>query len=564
MKKQLLIIIIFSFLLNIPIKSAIKDSIQYKSPIRPKTPEWVDHAVFYQIYPQTFYDSDSDGIGDLKGITEKLDYIKSLGVNAIWINPFYESPFRDAGYDVSNYYKVAPRYGTNEDARNLFEQAHKCGIHIIMDYVPGHTSIDHPWFKASCDSKPNKYSNWYIWTNSTWFAGMEKYSSNFIQGYCNRDGNFMTNFFWHQPALNYGFAHPDPSQPWQLPVNHPDVLALKAEMRNVMKFWLDMGADGFRVDMAGSLIKNDDGTACAEYWKGIREWLDKNYPEAFMISEWSNPVKSIGEGGFHADFNHWSKGYESLYQKQDNSYFSRQGKGNISDFLKTYLEQWDATKEKGYISLPIGNHDMIRIKNNGRTDEDIELIFAFMLTMPGVPFIYYGDEIGMKQLYGIPVTEGSYGARAGARTPMQWSSGHNCGFSKADSLKLYRAVDTSACPPNVMSEEEEQNSLLNKVKRLIYLKNQEPALAAYADFIPLLDEKNQYPFAYFRADGKEKLLIVINPSSAAVEKAVSLTYKIERPKVLAGKGVIMKIKNNTAHLKMQGMSYVIIRMNARK
>ncbi|MDP4187570.1 MAG: alpha-amylase family glycosyl hydrolase, partial [Bacteroidota bacterium] len=112
--------------------------------MRPKTPEWVDHAVFYQIYPQTFYDSDSDGIGDLKGITEKLDYIKSLGVNAIWINPFYESPFRDAGYDVSNYYKVAPRYGTNEDARNLFEQAHKCGIHIIMDYVPGHTSIDHP------------------------------------------------------------------------------------------------------------------------------------------------------------------------------------------------------------------------------------------------------------------------------------------------------------------------------------------------------------------------------------------------------------------------------------
>jgi maltose alpha-D-glucosyltransferase/alpha-amylase len=147
---------------------------------------------------------------------------------------------------------------------------------------------------------------------------------------------------------------------------------------------------------------------------------------------------------------------------------------------------------------------------------------------------------------------------------MQWSFGHNCGFSKADSLKLYRAVDTSACPPNVISEEEEPNSLLNKVKRLIYLKNQEPALAAYADFIPILDDKNQYPLAFFRADGREKLLVAINPTSTAMEKAIPLSYKIERPKVLAGKGVIMKIKNNTAHLKIQGMSYVIIRMNARK
>ena len=228
---------------KIPEKSAIVTG----TAIRPASPAWVDNAVFYQIYPQTFYDSNGDGIGDLQGIIEKLDYVKSLGVNAIWLNPFYESPFRDAGYDVTDFYKVAPRYGTNDDAKRLFDEVHKRGMHIIIDYVPSYTSIDHPWFKASCDPKPNKYTNWYVWTNHTWFPGMDKYKASFIQGYCERDGMFMNNFFWHQPALNYGYAHPDPEQPWQLPVDHPDVMALKEEMKNVMRFWLDMGCDGFRV-----------------------------------------------------------------------------------------------------------------------------------------------------------------------------------------------------------------------------------------------------------------------------------------------------------------------------
>jgi hypothetical protein len=171
--------------------------------VAPRT-DWVRSGVFYEIYPQTFMDSNGDGIGDLKGITGKLQYVKSLGVTAIWLNPFYESSFRDAGYDVTDYYSVAKRYGTNQDARELFLECHRQGLKVIIDFVPGHTSIDHPWFKESAKPGRNKYTNWYVWTSGTWFSGVDRNQYTFIQGYSERDGCYLTNFFWHQPALNYG------------------------------------------------------------------------------------------------------------------------------------------------------------------------------------------------------------------------------------------------------------------------------------------------------------------------------------------------------------------------
>ena len=138
-----------------------------RTPAKPAGPEWMHASSFYEIYPQVFYDTNADGIGDLKGIISKLDYVKSLGVDAIWINPFYVSPFRDAGYDVSDYYHVDPRYGTDQDAKDLFRIAKDKGLKIIVDFVPSHTSVNHPWFKASCEPTSNKYSNWYIWTHGT-------------------------------------------------------------------------------------------------------------------------------------------------------------------------------------------------------------------------------------------------------------------------------------------------------------------------------------------------------------------------------------------------------------
>lgn len=165
--------------------------------------QWLKDAVFYEIYPQSFYDTNGDGIGDLKGIIEKLDYIKELGCNALWINPCFDSPFKDAGYDVRDYKLIAPRYGTNADAKALFEAAHAKGIHVLLDLVPGHTSEEHAWFKESSKPEKNEYSDRYIWTDSCFSAGD---GMPFIGGETDRNGTYILNFFKCQPALNYGYG----------------------------------------------------------------------------------------------------------------------------------------------------------------------------------------------------------------------------------------------------------------------------------------------------------------------------------------------------------------------
>ena len=178
--------------------------------------EWLKDAIFYEIYPQTFRDSNADGIGDINGIIEKLDYIQDLGCNAIWMNPCFDSPFVDAGYDVRDYYKVAPRYGTNEDLKHLFEEAHERGMHVILDLVPGHTSSECKWFKESCKAERNAYTDRYVWSDSIWNAptGIGRITG-WLRGGYDRDGSAAVNFFTAQPALNYGFYEKDEGQSWQ-------------------------------------------------------------------------------------------------------------------------------------------------------------------------------------------------------------------------------------------------------------------------------------------------------------------------------------------------------------
>jgi glycosidase len=542
------------------------------------TPAWVHHAVFYQIYPQSFYDTDGDGIGDLKGIVRKLDYIKSLGADALWINPFFESPFCDAGYDISDYYKVAPRYGTNEDARILFEEAHKRGIKVIFDYVISYTSIEHPWFKESARQDTNRYTNWYIWNDNTWMNPPEAYKDAFVKGYSQRNGQFMRNFYWCQPALNFGFAKPE--QPWMLPPDHPDILAMRDELKNVLRFWMDMGADGFRADMAGALVKNANITgndqffstrdeATKEFWREIRQLFMKEYPDAFMVAEWSYPKIAL-DSIFHADFFHWFDGYNDLFQKESwrilngysegNSYFDKEGKGNITHFLKSYLDQYEATRGKGYIVLPLGNHDNARLGNN-RSDEDLEIMYAFGLTMPGVPFIYYGNEIGMRQLGADwPQVEGAYKPRNGARTPMQWSPEKNLGFSTAAPEKLYLPVDTAGDAPTVAEQEIDSLSLLNRTRRLISLKHTEPALAAYAEFVPLYASENAYPFVYARAKDKDVVLVFLNPSGAETQAEFTLPLDYSELKLLAGKEIALNKEGNNMKVQMPGQSYAIYKV----
>ena len=365
--------------------------------------KWLDNAVFYEIYPQSFNDTNADGIGDFQGIIEKLDYIKELGCNAIWINPCFLSPFGDAGYDVADYCRVAPRYGTNEDLKRVFEEAHKRDMHVLLDLVPGHTSVEHPWFKESMKADRNEFTDRYVWTNNVWEApeGMGS-----LRGISERDGACAINFFSNQPALNYGFYQPDPEKPWQQSFDDEGPQATLAAMEDVMRFWLNMGCDGFRVDMAGSLVKNDqEGKGTIRLWQQVRKFLDAEFPDAAMVSEWGEPDKSL-QGGFHMDFLlHFGPSHYNDLFRCDEPFFSKRGKGDISEFVETYKTNYNKTAQKGLICIPSGNHDMDRLARRLQGDE-LKIAFAFLLSMPGAPFIYYGDEIGMRYVEGLKSVEG--------------------------------------------------------------------------------------------------------------------------------------------------------------
>lgn len=473
-------------------------------------PKWLDNAVFYEIYPQSFNDTNADGIGDINGITEKLDYIKDLGCNAIWINPCFKSPFGDAGYDVEDYYMVAPRYGTNEDLANLFKEAHKRDMHILLDLVPGHTSVQHEWFKQSMKAEKNEFTDRYVWTDSIW---EEPQGMGCIRGISDRDGSCAVNFFSHQPALNYGYYKPE--HPWQHSMDDEGPKATLEAMKDVMRFWLQMGADGFRVDMAGSLVKNDeDGKGTIKLWQNVREFLDKEFPNAAMVSEWGEPDKSL-QGGFHMDFllHFGPSHYNDLFRCEE-PFFSSRGKGDVSAFVEKYLENYEKSEKKGLMCIPSGNHDMGRLSQEVKGDE-LKVAFAFLLSMPGAPFIYYGDEIGMKYVEGLTSVEGGYG-RTGSRTPMQWDDSVNAGFSNAKKEMLYIAQDSDENRPAVKNQAADENSLYNEIKKLIKIRKEHTALLSKGEIEFVAAKKDTYPLAYVRSSEDEKILVVINPSAKEV------------------------------------------------
>ena len=476
-------------------------------------PKWLDNAIFYEIYPQSFKDSNADGIGDFGGIAEKLDYIKDLGCNAIWMNPCFMSPFGDAGYDVSDYYTAAPRYGTNEELKNLFEEIHKRGMRILLDLVPGHTSVDHKWFRESMKAGRNEFTDRYIWTDSIW---EEPQGISSIKGISDRDGCCAVNFFSHQPALNYGYYKPDPDKKWQQSTDSEGAKATLEELKNIMRFWLKTGCDGFRVDMAGSLVKNDEnGKGTIKLWQNVREFLDREFPEAAMVSEWGEPDKSL-EGGFHMDFLlHFGPSHYNDLFRCEKPYFGTGG-GDVSEFVAKYIENYEKTNKSGLICIPSGNHDMDRLARNIHGD-NLKVAFAFLLSMPGAPFIYYGDEIGMRYVENLTSVEGGYG-RTGSRSPMQWDGSVNAGFSSAPSEKLYIPLDGSADRPTAAAQLADKDSLLNEVKKLIKIRRNHKALGSLGEIEFVFAEKNAYPFAYLRSAedaetaGDEKILVILNPS----------------------------------------------------
>lgn len=532
------------------------------TPALPSLPAWVRNAVFYEVYPQTFLDTDGDGIGDLEGIIRRLDYIRGVGATALWINPFYLSPMRDAGYDVQDFRQVDPRYGTLADARRLFAEAHARGLRVILDLVPGHTSIDHPWFRESSRTAPARpYKNWYIWTDSAWNNGGAPWNQKMIHGYSNRNGNFLINFFWSQPALNFGFAQPEPDKPWQLPTTHEDVQALWREMRAIMRHWLELGADGFRVDMADTLIRNDPGhLEIRRFWRETRAELTADFPELFLIAE-GHPSNLLDGTGFHSAYLHWAAGYWELFRAGETraqtgellrteAYFSRGGLGDFRPYLKTWREQYELTRHGGVITVPVGNHDLPRVAV-GQSEEDLALIFAFQCAWPGIPFIYYGDEIGLRQQSSDnPIHEGHYPTRNGARTPMHWDSSANLGFSEAPPSRLYLPVDPRPGAATVAAQESSPDGLLQRVRALNQLHRAEPAFAADAPIKLLTEGAPGQPLVFTRGAEARTVLCVFAPAAAPFALTLPLPPAEWQP--LAGAGVKVTPGAELTHLSGTG------------
>ncbi|MFC9327428.1 alpha-amylase family glycosyl hydrolase [Kitasatospora sp. NPDC057015] len=488
-------------------------------------PGWLTDAVLYQIYPQTFADSDGDGIGDFAGITAHLDHLAWLGVDAVWLNPCFASPFRDAGYDVSDYLRTAPRYGTTEDLATLVEAARARGIRVLLDLVAGHTSDRHPWFLASAGDEGDHR---YIWS--------DRPAEGFVASPGSRAGWYLPNFFDCQPALNFGYARANPEEPWRQGVDAEGPRANRAALREIMDHWLRIGVAGFRVDMASSLVKDDPGrTETAKLWTELRDWLDRAHPQAALFAEWGEPAAAVA-AGFHADFflqfggpdrglplrSLWNNGAGTVEEdwQQGPCYFDAQALGSARYFVDAWRAAADLTEGSGHLALPTANHDFSRLATGPRTREQLAPAFAFQLTWPTLPAVYYGDEIGMRYVPGLPDTEGSVLGprynRAGSRTPMQWDAGPNAGFSTAPADRLYLPVDPDPDRPDVATQRADPDSLLNLVRRLIALRRSHPALGVHGAVEVLSDG---YPLVYLRGD---RHLVAVNPGREPVALALRL------------------------------------------
>ena len=494
--------------------------------------KWLKDSIFYQVYPTSFYDSNGDGVGDLNGVTEKLDYIRSLGVNAIWLNPFYPSPFMDGGYDVADFYGVHEKLGTMTDFENLVKKCKTLGIKLVIDLVIGHTSNTHPWFLESAKDEKNKYTDWFVWTGSNF----TKYKDKSIHGLHPRDGGYVVNYYACQPSLNFGFNYPpqigvrkdayDLGEEWKMHYTDERLKPLREELLNIMRFWLNKGVDGFRVDMAASLVKECGAHSdCDEHIQGLK-WLwnifidtiKREYPDAAFIAEWIYPSNSVGKCGFDLDYlAHDCESYNALFRNETGtnilpgfekgfSYFGDKGKGSVESFLAYADKVHKDVAGKGYFSVPSGYHDVVRLAE--KKDEDLlKVVFAFLLTYKHVPFIYYGDEIGMTHAWGVN-KDGGY-IRTGCRTPMQWTNGKNRGFSETDG-DLYLPVNDRETQ-SVETHEKREDSLLNTVRKLIALRKNNAALNADGEFRLLSCKNSGYPLVYERMSKNQKIVVAINP-----------------------------------------------------
>ena len=452
------------------------------------------NLIVYEIYPASFADSNADGIGDLQGIIARLDYIRDMGFNAIWFNPFYRSPFKDGGYDVEDFFDVDPRFGTLDDYRQLIQEAHQRDIRVILDLVAGHAALTNPDFLKSAEAQRNDKSDLFIWNDNPWDK-----SKNLISGMFDRHGCYMVNFFTHQPAFNYGFKRIDHPE-WQMSYKDRRTFQAREYLLSVMRFWLGSGADGFRVDMADSLVKNDDDkSATIEVWKWLFRKIRKEYPEVFFVSEWSYPERAFA-AGFDADFvlDHWDNFYHRFFRSDASTRGTSliHGGGNLEFALRDMRERFaQAEKTKSCLALISGNHDSWRIANY-LNHEELRMFYMFLFCLPGIPFILYGDEIGMKTIH-IPSKDGGY-QRTGTRLPMVWDDSEPFhGFTEGDEPYLPFFPDNKLSVARAITQE---HSLHHFIRELISLRKK---IADLSD--PHVDiEEDQRVFIFSR--GRYRLI----------------------------------------------------------
>jgi glycosidase len=502
---------------------------------------WLRDSVIYQILMPSFADGDGDGTGDLKGAIAHLDYLEWLGIDAVWFNPCFASPFRDAGYDVADYLTIAPRYGTNDDMAAFIAEAGRRGIRVLLDLVAGHTSVQHPWFQASASDigVDGTGGDRYIWS--------DRPGPGFVPSPGRRPGYYLKNFFDEQPALNFGYARADDAEPWRRPSGAPGPRANRDALCQIMAYWLDRGVAGFRVDMAYSLVKDDpDFAATVALWADLRAWVQARYPDAVLLPEGDYRL-APGMGaraGFDADFflvieqahsllfNNGGAGTLPHLPHHSGCYFDASAPNpdaTLGAFLRKWEEHQAGSGGRRLVVLPTADHDFSRLATAPRTAAELGAAFAFLLTWGSIPSIYYGDEIGMRYLTGLPDHEGSRWTpgfnRAGCRTPMQWDpSRPNAGFSTAPAARLYLPQDPAPDRPAVTAQQPDPASTLNRVRRLIQLRRRTPELRTAAATTILA---TGYPLVYLRGD---RHLVVVNPAGTARTADIpSLATRTARP-----------------------------------
>ncbi|MBI5354470.1 MAG: DUF3459 domain-containing protein [Chloroflexi bacterium] len=452
------------FLLSI-LSSCVLPAPKADSALGGGSAQWWNESVFYEIFVRSFNDSDGNGIGDFNGVTQKLDYLQSLGVNAIWLMPIFPSPSYH-GYDVTNYYNVNVDYGSMDDFKNLLAEAHKRDIRIIIDLVLNHTSDQHPWFK-SANSDPNSpYRDYYVWSE----AGK---GGNWREG---NQGSYFGLFCGCMPDLNY---------------NNP---AVTASMEKVTDFWLkEVGVDGFRIDAAKHLIEDGDKVqntpATHEWFKGFYTEYKGQNPQAYTVGEVFGAGSSVIKS-------YTGNQMDQIFSFEMSSGFVNSANGGAnSGITSAFKFAFQDMPDFNYATF-LTNHDQTRAMSvfNGSVDKAKVAAFL-MLTSPGTPFIYYGEEIGMQ---GQKPDED-------LRVPMQWSNSANAGFSTDTP---WRAPNEDFTTVNVAAQTDDPASLLNHYRTLIQLRKEHPALQI-GDAV-LIETGNPAVFALLRTSGKEKILILVN------------------------------------------------------